>query len=109
MAQRPRVIDIFQSLSFRKSVRNGALIALVLVVVLLLIVSRGKIGPLMLVPIVFVSLAGAVGGGFYRLLDLWRGDGHTQRALANVLGVFLYLAGLYMSLIFALSLTGHWD
>jgi hypothetical protein len=109
MTQQTKIMDIFQSLSFRRSVRNGAIFALVLVCILLLIISKGSIGPLMLVPIALVSIGGALGGGFYRILDLWREQGHTQRALANVLGIMIYLAGLYMSLIFALSLTGHWD
>jgi hypothetical protein len=104
-----KTMDIIQSPSFRRSVKNGAILALVLVCTLLLIISKGNIGPLMLVPMTFVSLAGALGGGFYRLLDLIRQHGHTQKALANVFGILVYLVGLYMSLILALSLTGHWD
>jgi hypothetical protein len=109
MTQQTKAMDILRALSFRKSVRNGAILALILVSILLLIISKGNIGPLMLLPMAFVSLAGGVGGGFYRLLDLIRQYGHTQKALANVFGIVVYLAGLYMSLILALSLTGHWD
>jgi uncharacterized membrane protein YdfJ with MMPL/SSD domain len=97
------------SKSFRKRIAQGAGIALVLVCVLLLILSRGNIGPLMLVPMAFVSLGGALGGAFYSLMDLLRIQGGGQKIVANVLSMLVYVVLLYGSLIYALSLTGHWD
>lgn len=110
MTWQNELLHVLQSKLLIKRAVRGAGIALLLVSIFLLIISKGHIGPLMLVPLSIVPFAGAVAGACYYIqLELFRNLGSWQRMLLNGLGVLAYLVVLFLSLVYALSLTGHWN
>lgn len=87
---------------------QGAGIALVLLIIFLLSVT-GIDGEWVFLPMFTVSVGGACGGVFYYLMAPLRRQGGWKKVLANVICFFVYIAGLYFSLIAALNVTGHWS
>lgn len=110
MTWRSDLLHILQSKVLIKRAGQGAVLALSLVSIFLLIISKGHIGPLMLVPLAIVTIAGTFAGACYFIqMELFRNLDSWQRVLLNGLGALAYLAVLFFSLVYALSLTGHWN
>jgi hypothetical protein len=97
--------------SLGKRAGQGAGIALVLVVIFLLMLSVGDIdyGVWVFLPMITVSVGGALGGIFYYLMDPLRYQGDWKKALANICCILVYFMLLWLSLVAALGVTGHWD
>lgn len=103
-------LQVFQSKLLIKRAGLGAGIALLLVSIFLLIISKGNIGPLMLVPLSIVPVAGAIAGACYFIqMELFRNWATWLRVSLNSLGVLAYLVVLFLSLVYALSLIGLWN
>jgi hypothetical protein len=63
----------------------------------------------LLVPFLFISIGGACGGTFYYLMEPVRKKGMVQKVMINILCFLVYVVGLWMSLVFGLSLVGLWN
>lgn len=101
---------VFQSKLLIKRAGQGAGIALLLVSMFLIIISKAHLEPWMLVSVSIVTIAGAVAGASYFIqMELFRNWATWFRVLLNSLGVLVYLVVLFLSLVYALSLTGHWN
>jgi hypothetical protein len=66
-------------------------------------------GKWVFLPMLTVSIAGACGGAFYYLADYFRIQNGWNKLLVNIVSLLCYVAGLWLSLVFALSLVGLWD
>lgn len=93
---------------------KGAALAFILLVILVLILImisglRIQFDPLMIVPFLTVSTAGAWGGTFYYLTGYFRNQGGWQKATVIVLNILVYIVSLWLGLIAGLNVTGHWD
>lgn len=87
---------------------RGAGIALILVTLMLLYFLLIT-GEWVSLPIFIVPLAGAFGGLFYYLMvAVWFKLG-WQKKLAIIMAILIYVVMLWVSLVFALDITGHWD
>lgn len=103
--------QILHSKALTKRAWQGAGIAFALMSIFLLIANSRdmEFEAWELVPLTAVSAGGAIGGIFYCLMDPLRNQGNTQKILANVLSVLVYMVSLYCGLILALNATGHWS
>jgi hypothetical protein len=107
--------ELYQNLRSKMLIKRtlqGAGIAFLLMIIFLFVVSI--VGDLdleawLLLPISSVTVAGAFGGAFYFFVDQLVSQSGWKKVLANVVSVLVYIVGLYISLILALSITGHWD
>lgn len=93
---------------------QGAALAFALISLLLIVIyftSKGDagFGNWVLIPLFTVTVGGAFGGIFYYLMDHVRYHGGWKKIFANILSVLAYIVSLYLSLIIALNITGHWD
>jgi len=100
--------------SLLKRAIQGAGLAFILLSLFLTVIyftSGGNIGLGMMIflPYATVTLSGAFGGIFYYLMDYLRYLGTWQKVLANIISVVTYFILLWLSLVYALSITGHWD
>ncbi len=59
----------------------------------------------MIRPLLVTPTAGAMGGIVFYLLDYFRVQGSLQKILANVVGVFIWIVGLWMGIILGLAGT----
>ena len=94
-----------------KSVLTGAGINFVLISLFLL--GTGASNPAWpeywyLRPLLFVPIGGAVGGGFYHLLDGIRMQGGAKWWFANIVSLLLFFFTLWMSTVLGLVGT-MWD
>ena len=102
---------IFLSKTLLQRALQGATIAFVLIVTLIIAVS-GKDPDYelwMLVPISTVSFGGACGGVFFFVMELLRINYRWKKFWVTALSVLVYIVGLYLSLVLGLAFTGHWD
>ncbi|MCE3295878.1 MAG: hypothetical protein K0R65_1592 [Crocinitomicaceae bacterium] len=67
------------------------------------------LGNMIFLPFLTVAIGGACGGVFYYLMGYFRQFGSWQKVVAHIISFLVYCAGLWMSLVFALAITGHWD
>ena len=91
-----------------KRVWHGASLGLGLATVFFLffgIASREWI----FMPLITVTISGAIGGVFYFVFDQLGPAKGWPKVLFRILGILLYLAILWLSLVLAYSITGHWD
>ena len=95
--------------SLSKRMLLGGGIALILITIFLL----GAPAPnpawpklWMIRPLIIVPFAGAMGGGVYHVLDQMRAKGGWSKTLTVILGLIVYLIGLWMGTI--LGLDGTW-
>ncbi|KAA6434516.1 hypothetical protein FOE74_10030 [Rufibacter glacialis] len=97
---------------FLKAALMGAGLAFLLVSFFVLLLGSGdsSYGAWVFLPMATVSLGGAMGGV---LLSYLMGLLQNQRVWQTRIGLFagslLYLVLLWLSLVAALSVTGHWD
>jgi hypothetical protein len=99
----------FSELIFNKWVFAGSTIALGLI--LLFLFTAQDPDPSwprywMIRPLVIVPLAGAAGGAFFEAMGVLRGKGGWYTIVGIVLGLLVYLVGLWMG--FVLGLDGTW-
>ncbi len=59
-------------------------------------------------PLVIVPLAGAAGGIFFHIMDLWRMEGGWRKLLANIVSVLVYIIGFYLGFVLGMDGT-YWD
>ena len=110
MTWQNELLHVFQSKLLIKRAGQGAGLALLLVSLFLVIISKAHLEPWMLVSVSIVTIAGAISGASYYIqMELFRNWATWFRVLLNRLGVLVYLVVLFLSLVYALSLTGHWN
>ncbi|MGN7723704.1 hypothetical protein [Chitinophaga sp. 22620] len=95
--------------SLTKRMLLGAAIALVLITIFL--IGAGEGDPSwprfwMVRPLIIVPLAGAAGGACFYFLDHLRHHGGWRAVLGVVLGVIIYIIGLWLGTV--LGLDGTW-
>lgn len=112
--------------SFGRTVLFGAGLGFILVssfLSLMYFLTDGGLGlgAMVVLPLSTVTIGGAftslrsmiaalgVGGVFFYLMDFVRQHGTGAKVLANIISALVYFAGLWISLVFALAITGHWD
>lgn len=59
-------------------------------------------------PLIIVSIAGAMGGLFYHLMDPFRYRGGWQKIVATGLSLIVYIVGLWLGAVLGLDGT-YWD
>ena len=106
MIKQNEINQILQSKYLIKRALLGAGMALVMVSLFLV---RELDEMWSLLPVTAVTLAGAFGGVFYHIADHLRQQKGWNKILINIFCALVYLAALYMSLVLALAITGHWD
>ena len=94
---------------FWKRALQGAGLAFVLVVILMLTVGAADRGTWMLLPMLTVPVGGALGGAFFHLTSYLREKGGWSAVLGWTAAIVIYAAGLWMSLVGALAVVGLWD
>lgn len=92
----------------------GAGIAFALIVAFIdcsMIISRDDLGfgGMVILPISTVTVGGSIGGIVFYVAGPLRRSGNTQKVIVNIFCTAVYIVGLWMSLVAALSVTGHWD
>lgn len=97
-----------------KRMAQGAGIAFVLLVLFFTVVfftSKNSIGlgNKIFVPIMSVTVGGACGGLFYYLMGYVRMYGGWKKVFANITSLLVYIIGLWLSLVYGLSLIGLWN
>ncbi len=103
------LLQILFSRMLRKRALQGAGIAFVLVVILLLTVGAADRGTWMLLPMATVPVGGAMGGAFFHLTGFLRERGGWIAVFGWVLAILVYCAGFWTSLVGALAVVGLWD
>ena len=88
---------------------QGAGIAFVLVSIFLTTFIGSGIGFQILLPMATTAIAGACGGIFYYLMDNLRYQGGWKKVVANIICVLVYIPALWISMVFAFAITGHWN
>jgi hypothetical protein len=82
---------------------------LALVILAMLLMGNVEIGTWVLLPILSMSIAGATGGIFYFLMGGLFHQGGWKKAFAIISSALFYMVSLWLSLVAALNLTGHWS
>jgi len=108
MTQLTELTQVLFSKSLGKRGLQGAALAFLLVMILIL-TGPGLDGEWILVPISLVTIGGACGGVFFYLANHLRQQRGWSKIWVNLVCFFVYGVGLYLSLIYALSLVGLWD
>ena len=96
------------SSSLRKRVWQGTLLGLGLSTVFFVFfgITRGE---WLLMPLVTVGISGAIGGVFYFIFDQLGPAKGWPKVVFQILGIAFYIGILWLSLVLAYSITGHWD
>jgi len=97
--------------SLVKRVQQGSGLALLLVMPFIFLIIRdiADLGLLVFMPILTTAVAGAFGGIFYYLMDNFRQKEGWNKVLVNIICLLVYIFTFWISLVFAFSITGHWD
>src|ERR1700750_2964443 len=85
---------------------QGAGIALVLLMLFILFTNGLATGSRLLWPLATVAVGGACGGIFFHLTGFLRSQGGWIRVAVIVLCVLVYIVGLWLSLVYGLSVIG---
>lgn len=94
--------------SLGKRTLQGAGIALVMVIIFLLFLLFVG-GVWVSLPMATVPIGGALGAMFYYLMvKVWFRSG-WKKVFATIFSILVYLIFLWLSLVIAFSITGHWD
>lgn len=96
------------SQSLGKRVSQGALLGLGLATVFFMFFGFAA-GEWIFMPVVTVSISGAIGGVFFFIFDQLGPPRGWQKMLFRCLGILFYIGILWLSLVLAYSITGHWD
>lgn len=99
---------IFSSLLAKRAL-IGAGIGFLLLIILFVIVGAFNDGSWIYLPMLTVPLAGAGGGAFYHVATLVTIRNHWNKFVANAVCLLVYLAGLWLGFVYALSVVGLWD
>jgi hypothetical protein len=108
MTQQNDLQQVLFSRSLGKRGLQGAALAFLLVMILVL-TGPGLDENWVLIPISLVTIGGACGAIFYHVADYMRQQRGWSKIWINILCTLVYIAGLYLSLVYALSLVGLWD
>lgn len=106
--------DLLNGLDFKVILTRawqGAAIAFALLAtwVMLLIAKGEDFGLWVALPFSTVTLGGAGGGIFFSLVEqLWQTSG-WRKVFSRILCLVVYFVIFWLSLVFALSLTGDWN
>ncbi len=97
--------------SLGKRALQGAGLAVLLATpfMFLIISDIVDLGILVFLPLLTTAIGGVFGGIFYYLMDNFRQDGGWKKILANITCIIVYIIIFWISLVFAFSITGHWD
>lgn len=97
--------------SLGKRALQGAGIAFPLILFFIILLGGKDLdyGLWVFLPMITVSAGGAFGGIIYYLMDHLRYQGGWKKTLANLFCLLVFIILLWLSLIAALSVTGHWD
>lgn len=105
--------QIFNLSLMAKNVMVGAGIACVAIGLFLLVnyLLFGDLGfgYMIYLPFVTVTFGGACGGIFYYLMGYFRQFGTWQKVVSHIISLLVYFVALWLSLVAALAVTGHWD
>lgn len=96
----------------KRALKGAGLAALLLGAFFGFIVIQGGelgFGAMIYLPFTTVAIGGAFGGALYYLADYFRYRGGWQKVLTNIVCGLAYFVILWLSLVAALSVTGHWD
>ena len=94
--------------SFSQRVWQGATLGLGLATVFFIFFGIAA-GEWIFMPLVTVTISGAIGGVFYFIFDQLGPAKGWSKVLFRILGILFYIAILWISLVLAYSITGHWD
>ena len=97
-----------ESISLRKRIWQGASLGLGLATVFFLFFGIVG-GEWVFMPLVTVSISGAIGGVFYFIFDQLGPAKGWPKVIFRILGFAFYMGILWLSLVLAYSITGHWD
>jgi hypothetical protein len=99
---------LFTPLLWKRAL-TGAGIGLVLLLIFLTIVGALDEGSWIFVTMLTVAVSGACGGVFYHVASLLPIENGWKKVLANVVCLLVFLVGLWMGLVYGLSLVGLWN
>lgn len=94
--------------SLSKRVWQGTLLGLGLATVFFVFFGLAS-GEWILMPLVTVSISGAIGGVFFFIFDQLGPEKGWLKVIFRILGFAFYAGILWLSLVLAYSITGHWD
>ncbi|MBC5992397.1 potassium transporter KefB [Pontibacter cellulosilyticus] len=100
------------SLNYRGICRGalaGAGIALVLLLIFMLALEDIAYGVWVIIPMLTMSVGGALGGIYCCFMNHLRVEGSWAKAYANITSTLFYILLLWLSLVAGLHATGHWD
>ncbi len=96
------------SVPLSKRVWQGVLLGLGLATVFFVFFGVVS-GEWILMPLITVTISGAIGGVFYFIFDQLGPAKGWLKILFRILGMLFYVGILWLSLVLAYSITGHWD
>ena len=94
--------------SLSKRVWQGTLLGLGLATVFFLFFGIAG-GEWIFMPLVTVGISGAIGGVFFFIFDQLGPEKGWPKIVFRILGFAFYAGVLWLSLVLAYSITGHWD
>ena len=97
--------------SLVKRALQGAGLAILLAMpfTFLIIHEMGDLGILVFLPMLTTAVGGAIGGIFYYLMNNFRKAEGWNKILVNIICLIVYIITFWLSLVYAFSITGHWD
>ena len=96
------------SKSLGQRILQGALLGLGLATVFFIFFGIAS-GEWILMPLVTVGISGAIGGVFFFIFDQLGPEKGWLKVVFRILGFAFYAGILWLSLVLAYSITGHWD
>ncbi len=109
MTRQSELLQLIFTRTLWKRALAGAGIGLLMVLILLTIVGAINDGSWIFVPMLTVAISGACGGAFYHVVSVLRIEEGWKRVLAYALSAVVFLIGLWLGLVYGLSLVGLWD
>lgn len=97
-----------QSKSLRARIWQGASLGLGLATVFFVFLGITG-GEWIFMPVVTVTISGAIGGVFFFIFDQLGPEKGWSKVVFRILGIAFYAGILWLSLVLAYSITGHWD
>ena len=94
--------------SLSNRVWQGTLLGLGLATVFFVFIGFSS-GEWNIMPLVTVGISGAIGGVFFFILDQLGPKEGWLKVVFRLLGFAFYAGILWLSLVLAYSITGHWD
>lgn len=109
MTQQNSLWNIIVSPALWKRALQGAGLAIVLLATFLTIVGAIDDGTWVMVPMLTIAIAGGCGGIFYHLANFLRIQNGWNKTVVVAICVIVYCIGLWLGLVYGLSLVGLWD